>query len=377
MRKSKLLIIAAAFTLVAALVVGCPGNGGDGNGGNGGDGPTPASFSVSNLSIEPAEVLPNETVTISVSVANTGGSQGSHNVVLNIDGVQEESKSVTIAAGASQSVTFSVTREDAGIYTVTIGSLSGSFTVVSAISAEEIAEAAILAEAEFNTYQFDVDYEITMEIPGETPVTTTMDMNGAFDFANEKMHMDMQMTMSTPPETVQMSIEMYLVGDWMYMKMEMPGLPPEIMGTWFKVRMSELELEDLWEQQDIAGQQFDLLVGFSEVEFLGTEMVNGVECYKLQVTPDIETLWAWAQIQEGTEGLDPGLDPEEVITDFSYVLWVAKDTYFTVKTVVEMTMTVEGESMGMAVTVLVFDINEPVTIELPPEAEAAEELPTS
>jgi len=170
---------------------------------------------------------------------------------------------------------------------------------------------------------------------------------------------------------------MYLVGDWMYMKMEMPGLPPEIMGTWFKMQMTDVELGDLWEQQNIAGQQFDLLADFTDVELLGTEMVNGVECYKLQVTPDIETLWAWAQMQEGMEGLDPGLDPEEVITDFSYVLWVAKDTYFTVKTVVEMTMTVEGESMGMAVTVLVFDINEPVTIELPPEAEAAEELPTS
>jgi len=376
MRKSKLLIIAVAFTLVAAMVVGCPGNGDDGNGGNGGDGPTPAALSVSNLSIEPAEVGSNETVTISVSVANTGGSQGSYNAVLNIDGVQEESESVTIAAGASQNVTFSVTREDAGTYTVTIDSLSGSFTVVSAMSAEEIAEAAILTQAEFNTYQFDADYEITMEIPGETPVTTTMDMNGAFDFANEKIHMDIQMTMSTPPETVQMSIEMYLVGDWMYMKMEMPGLPPEIMGTWFKVRMSELELEDLWEQQDTAGQQFDLLVGFTDVELLGTEMVNGVECYKLQVTPDMAKLWEWAQIQEGMEPV-PGLDPEEVISDYSYLLWVAKDTYFTVKTVVEMTMAVEGESMGMAVTVLVFDINEPVTIELPPEAAAAEELPTS
>ena len=373
MRKSKLLIIAVAFTLVAAMVVGCPGNGDDGNGG---DGSTPAALSVSNLSIEPAEVGSNETVTISVSVANTGGSQGSYNAVLNIDGVQEESESVTIAAGASQNVTFSVTREDAGTYTVTIDSLSGSFTVVSAMSAEEIAEAAILTQAEFNTYQFDADYEITMEIPGETPVTTTMDMNGAFDFANEKIHMDIQMTMSTPPETVQMSIEMYLVGDWMYMKMEMPGLPPEIMGTWFKVRMSELELEDLWEQQDTAGQQFDLLVGFTDVELLGTEMVNGVECYKLQVTPDMAKLWEWAQIQEGMEPV-PGLDPEEVISDYSYLLWVAKDTYFTVKTVVEMTMAVEGESMGMAVTVLVFDINEPVTIELPPEAAAAEELPTS
>ena len=135
MRKSKLVMIVAAFTLVAAMVVGCSGNGGDGNGVNGGNGgnggyvPTPAAFSGSNLSVEPAEVIAGEAVTISVSLAKIGGSQGSHNVVLNINGVQEEAKSVTIAAGASESATFSVTREVAGIYTVNVGSLSGSFTV--------------------------------------------------------------------------------------------------------------------------------------------------------------------------------------------------------------------------------------------------------
>jgi tetratricopeptide (TPR) repeat protein len=93
-------------------------------------GPTPAAFSVSNLIIEPLQVYPNETVTISVSVANTGGSQGSYNTVLNINGVQEETESVTMAAGDSKSVTFSVTREYAGSYTVTVDDLSGSFTVM-------------------------------------------------------------------------------------------------------------------------------------------------------------------------------------------------------------------------------------------------------
>ena len=90
----------------------------------------PAVFSVSNLSVEPAEVEPNEAVTISLSVANTGGTEGSYTVVLRLNGVKEAEKRVTIAAGASEIVIFSVTRELAGSYSVTVDGLSASFTVV-------------------------------------------------------------------------------------------------------------------------------------------------------------------------------------------------------------------------------------------------------
>jgi len=89
----------------------------------------PAAFSVSNLTVKPAEVQLNEAVTITVSVANTGGTEGSYSVVLKMDGVKEVEKRLTIAAGRSEMVTFSVTREGAGSYSVEVDGLSGSFTV--------------------------------------------------------------------------------------------------------------------------------------------------------------------------------------------------------------------------------------------------------
>ena len=95
--------------------------------------PEPAAFSVTNLSIQPAEVEPGETVTVAVSVANTGGKSGSYTVVLKIDGVKEAEETVTIAAGSSRTVSFSVTREEADTYTVTVDGLSGSFTVVAPV----------------------------------------------------------------------------------------------------------------------------------------------------------------------------------------------------------------------------------------------------
>ena len=92
--------------------------------------PTPPNFVLSNLSINPNEVHPGETVTISVTVTNTGGRGSSHDVSLNIDGAREEIKRSTFGAGSSGVVTFQLTKQEVGTYLVTIGNLSGSFVVV-------------------------------------------------------------------------------------------------------------------------------------------------------------------------------------------------------------------------------------------------------
>ncbi|GAH64196.1 unnamed protein product [marine sediment metagenome] len=85
---------------------------------------------VLNLSIQPAEVEPGETVTIMASVTNNSNMEGTYHIVLKINGVKEAEKSVTVGADSSQDVSFSVTREEAGSYSVVLDELAGSFTVV-------------------------------------------------------------------------------------------------------------------------------------------------------------------------------------------------------------------------------------------------------
>lgn len=95
--------------------------------------PTAAAFSVSSLSIEPAEVKVGEEATVSADVKNTGGSEGDYTAELKVNGVTESSQNLTIPAGEDVSVTFSLSEDTPGVYTITLGSLTGQFVVTEAV----------------------------------------------------------------------------------------------------------------------------------------------------------------------------------------------------------------------------------------------------
>jgi len=90
----------------------------------------PVSLSCSGLYISPQQVKPKQEVTISVNVANTGGETGSYNAVLYINGVVEDSQSVSVPGGTSENVIFTVSKTKAGVYDVSICGQSGQFEVV-------------------------------------------------------------------------------------------------------------------------------------------------------------------------------------------------------------------------------------------------------
>jgi hypothetical protein len=91
--------------------------------------PTPIAVSVSNLRIEPSEAKAGGKVTVSAEVKNTGGSEGSYTAELKVNGVTEGSQNLTIPAGATVDVTFSVSKDNPGVYQVALGNLTGQFVV--------------------------------------------------------------------------------------------------------------------------------------------------------------------------------------------------------------------------------------------------------
>jgi transcriptional regulator with XRE-family HTH domain len=89
----------------------------------------PASFTVSTLTISPAEVSIAEELTISLLVANTGDLPGTHDVNVLINGEAVSTIPVTLAGGASQTVTFTTTSDVGGTFIVSMNGLTGEFTI--------------------------------------------------------------------------------------------------------------------------------------------------------------------------------------------------------------------------------------------------------
>ncbi len=89
-----------------------------------------AEFATSNIDIAPTQVLPDQVVSISVNVINSGGARGDYQVVLNINGHPEDSQLISLSPESSRRVVFNVTKTTPGTYEVSIGTHKGQFTVV-------------------------------------------------------------------------------------------------------------------------------------------------------------------------------------------------------------------------------------------------------
>ena len=68
-------------------------------------------------------------VTITALVTNTGDLSGTYDASLKLNNVVAETKSITLASGASQTVSFTTSKKLVGNYTVNIGNASGTFLV--------------------------------------------------------------------------------------------------------------------------------------------------------------------------------------------------------------------------------------------------------
>jgi len=92
--------------------------------------PTPANFTVSDLTISPTEVTLGEEVSISVKVKNTGDLGGTYTAILKINGVVENIENVPIIGGSTKTVKFTMTKEVKGTYHVEVDGLTGEFAVL-------------------------------------------------------------------------------------------------------------------------------------------------------------------------------------------------------------------------------------------------------
>lgn len=251
-------------------------------------------------------------------------------------------------------------------------------------TAQEIVDGAIESFDKIKTYQFDMIMTMDMagEVEGEAlEQTVTMDNSGTLDLENVQMKADLSIdtNMVAPEEgEMGMSVEMYIIDGMMYAKPEAPGEE----STWMKEEVPA----EAWEM--LSGisrlEKYKDLLETAQVEVIGSEKVEGVDCYVLKLTPEMAQLWQTAMGQGGIAELDLPPAPEELLEDvfhsFSVKQWIAKDTYFLMKTEIDMAMESTPElmehlgeevemSINIALSFLAYNYNQPVTIVLPSEAE--------
>ncbi|MBA7619459.1 hypothetical protein ES703_26798 [subsurface metagenome] len=255
-------------------------------------------------------------------------------------------------------------------------------------SAQEIVDGAIQALDNIRAYEFEIamSMDVTGEAEGEAfEMTMVTDSSGAFDLANRQMRMDMAMSVVLPGEDeVDMEIELYLIDSTGYIMMDVPGIGP----VWEKEELSEADWEETVEMLSLAEPQIEILET-AEVEVIGSEKIGGIDCYVVEITPDMEQFWETV-MQQATLGFveEMGLPmvTEEILDEVSYSFsakqWIAKDTYFLIKVEIDMVIELTPEAMGSpgeegeatidtSISMLAYNYNQPVSIELPPEAEAS------
>jgi len=150
----------------------------------------PASFDVTDASLDTDEITPGESVETTATVENTGDLEGSFDAELEVDGETVDSQSVTLGGGESTTVSFDRSFSDAGDYDISVsGETAGTVTVLEPASFE-VTDAA-LADNEIvegdavettatveNTGDLEGTYEAELEVDGETVDSESVTLDG-------------------------------------------------------------------------------------------------------------------------------------------------------------------------------------------------------
>jgi hypothetical protein len=89
-----------------------------------------STITVSTASLSAAKVAPGTPVTVTANVANRSTVNGSTRLTVYVNGQEEDSQGVAVNSGSNTPVTFTVTRNEPGTYSVYVGGTNaGSFVV--------------------------------------------------------------------------------------------------------------------------------------------------------------------------------------------------------------------------------------------------------
>lgn len=334
----------------------------------------PAEFEVSELVVTPSALETDKQAVATAEVTNVGDVDGIYLARLNVGGEVVDIKEVSIGTGSSETISFTFSLEKVGTHPVTLGNAASTVEIWP--DAKEIARLTQESWKDVKTYQMEGMLTMNMSAKSEEKVdevNISMDYDLTVDYDAEKMKQVIKMIMeSTDVGKEEGIIEMYLIGDKAYVLVKAPGEPTD----WQKETIGP----EMWENLQLPEQQVDILET-ADVELLSTEEMGGVNCYALKVSTSGDEMWemmlgtmaagAGEEISPSDMEIMQGLGQLLGSADISASQWVTKDDYFLKKAEMTMDWSILGiMSIEMSLDLSVSNYNEPVLIELPPEAEA-------
>jgi hypothetical protein len=126
----------------------------------------PATFTMTDLTVNPLEAHVGEAIQISVNLTNIGDLEGNQTVNLKINNALKDSTNVTLAGNSTQIVEFTDIETAEGNYNVTIGDLTGSFLLK---PAPPESSKIVLSSMLVNPYELWVNENSTITAIAENP----------------------------------------------------------------------------------------------------------------------------------------------------------------------------------------------------------------
>jgi hypothetical protein len=153
------------------------------------------TFEVLSLDITPPKVITGEKATVEVEIRNTNAKMDTYNVPLMVNGVADDRKSVTLAPGATEMITFVLTRSQAGIYRISVGNRKSTLVVEKPLppdfhlsnleinpAAAEIGDIIIITAEIANTGGTQGSYVAELKIDGDTYQTEKIIIPAGTDY---------------------------------------------------------------------------------------------------------------------------------------------------------------------------------------------------
>lgn len=209
-------------------------------------------------------------------------------------------------------------------------------------SAVEIVQAVQKSADELRTCRFDMTVKAFLSIPGSST-------KGALDTVNKRMKLETIVEWAGSGTSTR--TESYVLDDVWYWMEEAEG-----QREWIKRILPGSEA--VWETENPVDDVLSLFEQSLEWHTSGDEKVGGIDCYVVEVVPNLSVLQTMLAMVEVDQ-----------MTGMSIRFWFAKDTYFPVK--VDIFAGAEGVDADFEYEMVLYDHNEPVSVELPPEASSA------